>query len=259
MRELLEQFPDVDRIRILGRRENASLIAGLCDFQSRCDTGVRFEVGGFLGLDFSTAGEALATCRAPSALQESRSRWTTLRDSDRPVYAIAGGDRDDRHIANHPANSAFSFMHVPAEDAMHFSAVLVDPRWFRHPFRESRFSLIHSRFAIHPATAKRAVDLFDASEDGDRIDFGSDTGLMRFVVATGLWRHHEEGMSDFVLRRVRRYDETWKRILEATRVAVDFAVSVWLNGVSIHPDDRLDVSKYLDDAIGDCESAVDVD
>lgn len=244
-------------IRLLGTADNAQLIVGLKRLHHD-DPAVGRRQAVLLGSPMVVPSPAMRA-NAESVLQAMWQLGTTaavpgcwhrMTHHDYTTYAIitefrlTGGQPSElarRTLRYHPAWPALSFLSALDEDAAcKLVAEIVEPRWFRHPFRPNRLTRLNSYLGLTPAN----MAAFVAGERGGRHYERAQTVLTTWAYG---FKHSMNGPNGF-LQRIADRAESGKYhvgLLRASERFARFLFEVWTAESTDHPDVKFDPRRFF--------------
>lgn len=227
--------PDSGTITLVGSRHNAALIVGLRGRSLRlcsprvCRDAVRDD-------------DPVAVLRAlwqPELWAQLPGHWRTPTAADFDAYALTAAVVSEAPPAvtamllrAHPAWPALSF--IDGRDRIgdlvagaSLLAHIVDPRWFRHPYRPNRFSRLHSHLGLTPCNARAVLGIGAPERNFHR---ARDASLTWFNPAgMAAYEGRRCGPPSCFLWRIFAERRTVLRgLLGATKRLVDLIALVWL-------------------------------
>lgn len=186
----------------------------------------------------------------PAATASAPGCWHLMGPREYTTYAIVtelaatGGHPSElarRSLRYHPAWPALSFLAGLDEDAAcRLVATVVDPRWFRHPFRPGRLSRLNAFLGLTPANTAAYV----AGVAGDRHADRARTVLDTWA---GGFRHATAGPTGFLHRVAARAPagEYHVGLLRASVRFVRFLFEVWTAETAGDPEVRFDPALFF--------------
>jgi hypothetical protein len=177
--------------------------------------------------------------------------WHDLTNLDVCTYLMIqcmaecrGGDVSDvvRGLArHHPAWVAVAYLQCFDYDAAcRLITEIVDPRWYRHPFRPNRGTRLYSHLGLTPRNM--------AAYLGE--DTAQDRHFDRAALAVAAWYNVQRPTNGFLWRQFRKFDDRVKGLLRCTQRFIDFLRSVWVYGVSpTHPEASFNPDMFFGDEI----------
>ncbi len=141
-------------------------------------------------------------------------------------------------LAGHPAWPALSYLNGPCANsiidvsaACALLATVVDPRWFRHPFRPHRMSRLRAYLGLEPGNVRAVLGLGPPGRHHDRAVTAISTWYNPVALETcGAGRcidpHH------FLWKIFLTQRTAVRGVLRSTEKMLDFLVQVWTGRVA---------------------------
>lgn len=237
-------------VRVLGLRSNAVLISALGNRTGSVILGSP-AICPTLALRLRPA-MVLQCLRQPEISSQRVSLWHEMDDTDTAIYAFIDAwtrscPSTATRAVRHPAWTALSFLIntadrplIDLEAAYELLATIVDPRWYRHPFRPNRMSQLYAYLGINPQNVKAFLGLGAPTRHFERAK-----------VAIRVWRNAEipparkaADPACFLWRICHAEPDIVSGVLKTTKKLVDFLCYGWTHGQS---DEGFDSTMLLPD------------
>lgn len=263
-----EACDQVDHIRLLGDRRNASLIAHLWRWSATQQPDLPVIVAGnpilTKPLEQTDTRSVLLQLWQPTESQLYHAWWQRLTPSVGCAYALAvAWERAEvpllsdqplpalvrRLLEAHPAYPAASFgvrMHLPAIATV-FSTLL-DPRWFVHPRRPGRLSRLYSFVGLTLENVQAMLGLGDPGRHYERA-CAVVRAWYNWNAAGDARRGNSKSLGEpesFLWRIYRYHDRTPQAIVVASRYWLRLVHQFWLYHLGgNHPEVRFDAQQFF--------------
>ncbi len=244
-------------VRLLGVPDNAPLILALKKYhKERPKTADRQTV--LLGSPQIVPGAVLraspeAVLQAmwqPGATAAGPGCWHRMSGQEYTTYAIidelkrSGGQPGDmarRTLRYHPAWPALSFLAGLREDAAcKLVAQIVEPRWFRHPFRPGRLSRLNSYLGLTPDNMAAFTGAGPPGRHYDRAELVLDTWAFGFKSSAAKPGGFLHRIADLAPE-----GEYHTGLLKASLRFVRLLFEVWTAESNNHPDGGFDPHRFF--------------
>lgn len=222
--------------RLVGNRDNADMIVRLYERSVVRGMNYRIELASPSLVGRAGPAAALRMLWSPAASAVASGGIHVMTSADFPSYLmLAAGASGDAEVAgraclalsHHPAWPALSFLPRCSEShAVGLISDVVDPRWFRHPFRPHRISRLLAHLGVTPQNAAASLGLGRPGRNYDR-----------FANALAVWYFdgidsEPSAVNNFLARVLGSRSDRSAGILSACRRFVRFMHEVWVGELS---------------------------
>lgn len=226
-------------VRLLGTADNAQVVIGLRKFHHD-NPKLAAKQAVMLGSPLVCPSRVLRAnpecvlqaMWQPGATSVASGCWHAMGPREYVTYAIVTelkatrgqpSELARRSLRYHPAWPALSFLSGLDEDAAcRLVAAVIEPRWFRHPFRPTRLSRLNSYLGLNPGNMAAFVSGGDGGRNYGRAKTVLDTWAVGF-------RHSMSGSGGFLHRVAELAPEGQYHLglLKACERFVRFLFEVW--------------------------------